>query len=355
MAQTKKADTKASANTNLLAKLKASSIVNDTSILMDSDTYSKNLTLVDTGVPMLNVALSGKLDGGFASGLTVFAGESKRFKTLFVLLCAAAYLRKYPDAVLLFYDSEFGTPQAYFESLHIDPARVLHTPVTTVEELRSDIANQLKTISKGDHVFIMIDSIGNLASAKEVNDAVDNKSSADMTRARQIKSLLRIITPQLTLKDVPCFVVAHTYATMEMYSKEIVSGGRGVMFSADSVFIIGRHTDKDDSGVAGYHFIINVEKSRFVKEKSKVAIGVSFAGGVEKNSGLLETAVELGFVNKLPGGWYTFKGDDVKHRATEFMDDTLASVLHKAPAFRLAIENRFKVAYNALFNSAEVE
>ena len=73
----------------------------------------------------------------------------------------SAYMRKYKDAVVLFYDSEFGTPQKYFETFEIDMERVLHTPITNVEELKIDIMNQLQDITSEDKVIVIIDSIGN--------------------------------------------------------------------------------------------------------------------------------------------------------------------------------------------------
>jgi hypothetical protein len=57
---------------------------------------------------------------------------------------AGAYLRQYPDAVMLFYDSEFGSPQSYFTQFGIDTSRVLHTPIANVEELKFDIMGQLE-------------------------------------------------------------------------------------------------------------------------------------------------------------------------------------------------------------------
>ena len=77
-------------------------------------------------------------------------------------------MRKYKDAVVLFYDSEFGTPQKYFETFEIDMERVLHTPITNVEELKIDIMNQLQDITSEDKVIVIIDSIGNSASKKEL-------------------------------------------------------------------------------------------------------------------------------------------------------------------------------------------
>ena len=137
------------------------------------------------------------------SGLTVLAGPSKHFKTSFALKMASAFLDSDPDAVMLFYDSEFGSPQSYFENFGIDTSRVLHTPIANVEELKFDLINQLEEISEEDKVIIVIDSIGNLASKKELEDAIDEKSVADMSRAKALKGVFRMSTPYLTTKNVP--------------------------------------------------------------------------------------------------------------------------------------------------------
>ena len=128
---------------------------------------------------------------------------------------------------------------------------------------------QLEGVERSDHLIIIIDSIGNLASKKEVEDALEGKSVADMSRAKQIKSLFRMITPHLSLKDIPMVVVNHTYKTMELYSKDVVGGGTGSYYAADNIFILGRQQEKEGTEVVGYNFIINVEKSRYVREKSK--------------------------------------------------------------------------------------
>jgi hypothetical protein len=274
-----------------------------TSPLDSSKVFGKK-EMAPTPVPMVNVALSGKIDGGLSPGLLVLAGPSKHFKSAFALLMAAAYLKKHDDAILLFYDSEFGTPQAYFESFGIDMSRVVHTPIVNVEELKFDIVKQLDNIEKKDNVVIVIDSIGNLASKKEADDALDAKSVADMSRAKALKSLFRIVTPHLNLKDIPLIVVNHTYQSIEMFSKPIVSGGTGVYYSADAIWIIGRQQDKVGTEIQGYHFIVNIEKSRHVKEKSKIPISVSWEGGIQRWSGLLEVAEKGGYIRKPKVGWY---------------------------------------------------
>jgi RecA/RadA recombinase len=253
---------------------------------------------------MVNVALSGDPDGGLSSGLTVLAGPSKHFKTSFALLMAGAYLEKYKDAVILFYDSEFGSPQAYFKQFGIDPARVLHTPIMNVEELKFDLIGQLEQLERNDNVIVVIDSIGNLASKKEMEDAINEKSVADMSRAKALKGLFRMATPYLAMKNIPMLAVNHTYQEIGLYPKAIVSGGTGIYYSADNIWILGRQQDKKGTEIQGYHFVINVEKSRFVKEKSKIPITVSWEGGVQKWSGLTEVGMAGGYVNKPSAGWY---------------------------------------------------
>jgi hypothetical protein len=77
-----------------------------------------------------------------------------------------------------------------------------------------------------------------------------------------------------------------------------------------------------------------VEKSRFVKEKSKIPISVSWDNGVDKTSGLLDMALDYGVISR-SGGWYqmvdpeTGEVDDKKFReketrTSEFWKDLLA-------------------------------
>ena len=347
---------------SILDKIKKNSTIKDTAILKDSKFFTKK-DMIPTSIPAINIALSGRLDGGLTPGLTMWAGPSKHFKTAFSLLMAKSYMDKYDDAVLLFYDSEFGTPQSYFDSFGIDTARVLHTPITDIEQLKFDIMQQLDAkegIVRGDHVIIIIDSIGNLASKKEVEDALEGKSVADMSRAKQIKSLFRMVTPHLTIKDIPMIVVNHTYKTMELYSKDVVGGGTGSYYSADNIFILGRQQDKDGTELLGYNFIINVEKSRYVREKSKIPVSVKFDGGISRWSGLLDMALESGHVIKPSNGWYsrvdtsTGEVEEKKWRIkdTDSKDFWLQVLTDKS--FQKWVQDNYQVAHGSIINDEDI-
>lgn len=288
---------------NLLDKLKKASTVKQTAVLSKSTLFNKK-DMVSTDIPILNIALSGSIDGGLTPGLTVIAGPSKHFKSNLALVMASAYLKKFDDAVCLLYDTEFGITPDYLKAMDVDPNRCLHTPVEHVEQLKFDIVKQLENIDRGDKVIIVIDSIGNLASKKELEDAMNEKSVADMSRAKALKGLFRIITPYLTTRDIPALVINHTYKEIGLFPKDIMSGGTGVYYSANQIFFMGRQQEKEGTEIAGYNFMMGVEKSRFVKEKTRIPLQVTWDGGIQKWGGLLDIGINLGWVNKPSNGWY---------------------------------------------------
>ena len=259
-------------------------------------------TYFTTPVPLMNVALSGKFHGGLSKGVIIIAGKSKHFKTLFGLIMLKAWFDANiddEDATCVFYDTEDGASLDYFEMQGIDTSKVIRKYVSSVEEMKIDIANVLESVEESDNICFFWDSLGNVASKKEYKDAVDGNDKVDMTRAKQIKSLARVITIPLLTKKIPMIVIGHTYDTLETYSKPVVSGGTGPYYLADTIWIIGRQQSKDTSKkLDGWDFIINIEKSRSVKEKSKFPISVKFDGGVDNWSGLLDVAVLLGYVHR---------------------------------------------------------
>lgn len=327
---------------SIMDKLKKNSKIKTTEVLSDSKFFTEK-DMVQTDVPMVNVALSGSIDGGVTPGLTVLAGPSKHFKTSFALLMAGAYLKAKEDAVLLFYDSEFGSPQSYFEQFGIDTSRVLHTPIANVEELKFDLIGQLEELDRNDNVIIVIDSIGNLASKKELEDAMNEKSVADMSRAKALKGLFRMVTPYLTMKNIPMLAVNHTYKEIGLFPKDIVGGGTGIYYSADNIWILGRQQDKVGTEIKGYHFVINVEKSRYVKEKSKIPISVSWEGGVQQFSGLLDVALAGGYVVKPSNGWYSVAGDEKKVRQADTLKKEFWSPIFEGTDFADFIKSQYSI------------
>lgn len=345
---------------SMLERLKKASTIKDTAILNKSK-FLNDPSFTPTSVLGMNIALSGEIRGGLKRGITLICGLSRHFKSLFMLIMAEAYMKQYPDAVCLFYDSEFGTPMTYFESVGIDPERVLHTPVTNIEELKFDLMQQLAAINRGDKVIILIDSIGNLASKKEVDDANDQKSVADMTRAKALKSLFRMITPILTLKNIPMLGVNHIYMEQSLYPKAIVGGGQGPFLAADNIWIITRSQEKDGTELLGYNFKINIEKSRWVREKTVIPITVKFDGGISIYSGLLDIALESKHVIKPSNGWYsrvnmdTGEVEEKKWRMKDTDSEAFWKQILAQQSFHEFVSSNYKITTSKLISDEELD
>lgn len=319
--------------------------------LQNSEVMNKK-DFFTTSVPAINIALSGAIDGGMTPGLLMIAGPSKSFKTLYMLIMAKAYLDKYPESIMILFDSEFGAALSYFEMVGIDPNRVSHLPITSLEDLRGQITKVLESINRGDKVFIGVDSLGNLASKKEINDAMTDKETADFTRAKTAASIGRIVTPHLVIKDIPMVVVNHIYMTMEMYAKAVIKLGSGIMYSCNDAWIISRAQDKDSQDeLQGYKFTIGIEKSRSVVEKTKIPVSVSFDDGIDKFSGLLDMAIEGGFIEKPSKGKYCIKGDTVEVKEK----DTLPLIKRVLvdPAFQKYIKDTYQLSTDKGLMSGE--
>jgi len=347
---------------SLMDKLKSGSTIKDSAPISESAVFTV-ADMSPTRVPMLNVALGATFNSGVMPGLHMLAGPSKHFKSAFALLMAGAHMKANPNSILLFYDSEFGTPQDYFDSFDIPMDRVFHVPVTDIEDLKQDMAKQLKeNLDRKDEVIIIVDSIGNLASRKEVDDAVDGKTVADMTRAKQMKSLFRIVTPHLRLKNIPMIVINHTYKEIGLYPKDIVSGGTGAYYSSDAIWIIGRQQQKEGTEVAGWNFIINVEKSRHVREKSKIPIRVMYDGGIAKWSGMFEIAEALGYVRKPKVGWYEVIDPDtgevlstkLMRKAELESSDEMWTKLMDSTEFPAKVTQHYKIGGKSLFSDDQM-
>jgi hypothetical protein len=173
-----------------------------------------------------------------------------------------------------------------------------------------------------------------------------------------IKQVFRLVTPYLTQKKVPMVVINHTYQTQEMYSKTVVSGGTGIEYSSNTIFTIGKRQVKEGDVLAGFEFVLNTNKSRYIKERTAIPITVTFSGGVDKWSGLLDVALAAGFVTKPKVGWYTRPTKDVDEKlwrkaatnCAEFWEPLLED-----KEFCETVENMFLLTSSLMFTLDDEE
>ena len=158
----------------------------------------------------------------------------------------------------------------------------------------------------------------------------------------------------ISVEDHHCFalengVIAHN----SMYPRDVVSGGTGGTYSSNDIWIISRSQEKEGTELAGYTFTINIEKSRRVKEKSKIPLTVMFDGGITRYSGLLDLALEAGMVIKPSMGWYqkvdpeTGEVLEGKYRMKDTNTAEFWEPLLKSKEFNDAIRQKFLLVHDA--------
>lgn len=278
---------------------------------------------IDTGNVALNCQISADPFRGVPAGrITQFAGPESVGKSIIAIqIVKNAQKNGY---TILYYDTEGAQNRENLTSQGIDDETLIHSPITSIRELQTDILSILDEVKKTEKLLIVIDSIGMLGSNKQFEDARAGKHKQDMTKQKELKSLFVTITGLSAIKMVPIIVANHTYDDItSMYGGQVVSGGKGSKFSSSTIVSITKSQDKDDKTkkILGSYATCTAIKSRLAKEKTKVKILINFAKGIEKYSGLFDIALELGIITVPKQGWYTYEGAGKNFRKKELDTD----------------------------------
>ena len=262
---------------------------------------------IGTGSYILNAQLSGSIYGGIPDNrVTAIAGEQATGKTFYAIGIAKDFLDNNEDGAVFYFDSEAAATTDLFKDRGLDPDRVWHFPVDTIEEFRTQMIRILDNLLKtpeGDRkpLLIVLDSLGMLASAKELDDALADKQVRDMTKSQTIKSVFRIITSKLGKLKIPMIVTNHTYKTMNPYGEPSdMGGGSGLKYAASTIMTLTKSKEKDTSKeVIGNIIKVKTYKSRLTKENTQIATRLFFdKRGLDKYYGLLELGEKHGIFTR---------------------------------------------------------
>jgi len=162
--------------------------------------------------------------------------------------------------------------------------------------------------------IISIDSLGNLASEKEINDAGANKGAMDMgLRAKQLKSMMRIITYKAAVTGTTVIASNHTYANPGALHPTLVkqqAGGSGPVYMASILVQMAAKKEKTDAGnendealtesrnYSGVTLRMLTVKNRFIPAFLQGEAYLNFKTGLEKYSGLKDVAVSHGIIQQ---------------------------------------------------------
>lgn len=224
---------------------KAMTKVDPLGSIVTGNKFSKIDEWIGTGNYLLNAQISGSMFKGIPNcRALIFAGESGTGKT-FLTLNTVREAQKMGYHVI-YGDSEAAVDEDLFIKFGIDPKTVRYQPFKSVLHVRHFVANLCKTLKEKQKagfelpkIMLIIDSLGNLATEKEINDAMSGSDKRDMTKQQNLRSLFRVITGDLAELKIPLIMTNHTYAAIGSYvPMQIVSGGGGAIYNASIILTL---------------------------------------------------------------------------------------------------------------------
>ena len=289
----------------------------NTTIASDGMASGEFGATIDTGAYILNAALSGTIKGGIPNNKVLcFAGESATGKTFFALGVVKRFLTDNPSGGVFYFDTEAAVTKDMMEERGVDTSRVIISEPESVQQFRHNAIQILDNYIKSDNkppMLMVLDSLGQLSTSKELEDTAEGKETRDMTRAQVLKATFRVLTLKLAKAKVPLIVTNHVYEVVGSYipTKEM-SGGSGLKYTASQIVFLSKKKDKDGKDVVGNIIKCKMVKSRFTKENKEVEVKLTYDKGLDRYYGLLDLALKYGIFKQistrieLPDGTKTF-------------------------------------------------
>lgn len=284
---------------------------------------------IDSGNYAFNAALSGDIFGGIPGNkITTFAGPSTTGKTFLIISCLCNWQKNYPDGEVFYFESEGAITKNELKARGLDLERIRFFPVITVEDFRTQILKivnlyleNFKDVSEKDRpkIFLVLDSLGQLSTKKEIGDIESGDDKVDMTKAKLIRGAFRALTLKLSVAGIPLLVANHSYSMIGAYGNvQNMGGGEGTKYASTQTIFLRKSREKDSlKEVNGVTITATVDKSRITREGKKIKIYVDYEKGLDRYSGLLELGEKANVIKKL-SNQYEFKVDMGELKNPEF-------------------------------------
>ncbi len=282
---------------------------------------------INTGSLVLNILFSGRLFGGIpVSKVSQIASPSSSGKSFIGLKLAKNFIKKGQENIVIYIDTEMAFDYNFSENIGIDTDKILVIQNNRLEEVQKEVMAIYNELDKEErlNVLLIVDSWGGLITSKTVDDATSGKDVSDMTISKKKNSFARLISGL----GMTVFIVNHVYDNiMNQYDPLSIPGGRSLGFISSSI-VLGTSKSKakdtqSSTDVMGAGILATTKKSRFCKELTKLRFLIKYEGGIDPYFGILEDALEGGYITKPSMGYYSraHVKDDKKWREREINEN----------------------------------
>jgi len=273
---------------------------------------------ISTGSFALNGIISGNVYKGIPDNTMVaLVGQSNSGKSFLLAHMVREAIRSGYEVII--FDSERAVRKEFYEAIGCDTSKIFRIPVGSVSTLKIEASKAIKGFYEmagaNDKLFVGVDSIGNLASLKELADVEKEKDVSDQgSSAKDKNSAFRIIASLATEYDFPLVFTNHTYAPIgDLFAqRDKISGGYKAIYNSHIIVYCERLVNKEEVEDAfgdtkkkqiGIRIKATTLKNREYPEENTVYLDLRYDTGLNPFSGLLQFAIRAGVLENKARGY----------------------------------------------------
>lgn len=243
---------------------------------------------IPTGNYLLNAQMSGSIFGGYPNTRSIgIAGDSGAGKT-FLCLNAVRELQN-KDYMVFYIDTEGAIDRSDYVKFGVDLEKLKYLRMGLISDVKFFINDFIETMREnpGLKAAIFVDSVGMLDTDKSKRDMEAGKNASDMgLRSKEMRSLFKSFTLELSNLKVPFIFTNHTYASMDQYTPKGMSGGGGPEFSASIILMLSKGTLRDEAKTTTGIIVRSKTRKNRLAKPIDIEFHISFHKGMNPYVGL---------------------------------------------------------------------
>jgi RecA/RadA recombinase len=261
------------------------------------------LEFIDTGSTLLNRVVGG---GWPLTRISNIVGDRSTGKTLLAIEATNSFVRKYPEAIPRYRESEAAFDQSFAASIGMPVERIDfgNDDLNTVEDFYDDLNDYLKALDKQPGLYIL-DSVDALSSTDEV-DRKFSEGSYGTGKAKDMGKLLRMLVRDIKRSRTHLMLISQERDNIGVTfgKRSTRSGGRALDFYTSQVLWLAKvgTTEITRSGVKrpiGLEIRAKCEKNKIAIPLRQCDFNIRFNFGIDNISSCLDWLDEVKMLDEV--------------------------------------------------------
>lgn len=274
-------------------------------------------------IPTVSDKINALMGGGYPRGrTTLIAGKEDSGKTSRLLEDIGYNMKKNPEFLAGWLESEGSLEESYLISFGIDPKRFVYFEIDreSAAEIALDRVESLLATKSLD--IMVVNSLKCLVPKAEYEGSMEDSQVA--LQARMNNKMQRKFTAIISEANVAYVLITHLHTDIGSHSYDplVISGGLGIRFGAAIILDFRKRSVLKEDPITvneGMKFNITQKKNHCTPGRNiylKLDYYIIFGQGTEQIMTTFDEAIEFGIL-KQAGSWYRWyenDGETIRHQ-----------------------------------------